>query len=268
MKTTIFKRNIPGQGPDHRRKKTALSLLPILVVAGLLMACGSSPAAITATAPPTSHSGQSSQASTPSDQPTSQTSLAVTASALPATQSVLPDEPLAAIIQAMKAEFKAVPLRETESIDGGGGGEPFEMTVEYESLARILMVTQSGSFKTVDGKYYQLKGDAWVDFPEGATAMTGLLSAGNEAQIDAFFATVQTANRLNDETIDGQATRHYEYAFTSDQSGVHSEGTVEVWISEATGLPVKQVSVSESSGYTATTTTTIVYDPTIKVTAP
>ena len=235
MKTKLSNKNFPDKHLAAWRKRFVFSLLLILATAVLLSACG-----------------------LPSP--------AVTPAAQPASNSVLPDDPRAAVIQAMKAQLTAMPFRVIQTFDSGG--TQFKTIVEFESLQRVLIVTPTGSFKMVDGKIYQETNGVWQEYPAGASVMAGFLSMGDEASVDAFITMIKTVKLVNTETMDGQATRHYEFTYAGEQFGVQSQGTVQIWVTEAEGLPLKQVTESESAGYKATTTSSIEYDPMISVNAP
>jgi hypothetical protein len=235
VKTKLSNKNFPDKRLATWRKRFVFSLLLILATALLLSACG-----------------------LPSQ--------AVTPTAQPAGKSVLPDDPLTAIIQAMKAELKAMPFRVIQTIDSGG--KQLKTTVEFESLQRVLIVTPTGSFKMVDGKIYQETNGVWQEYPAGASVMAGFLSMGDEASVDAFITMINTVKLVNTETMDGQATRHYEFTYAGEQSSVQFQGTEQIWVTEVEGLPIKMVIEGESAGYKATTTSSIEYDPTISVNAP
>ena len=235
MKTKLSNKNFPDQRPDPRRKRFVSPLLLILATALLISACGLLSTAVT-----------------PATQPVGKS---VTPTAQPAGKSVLPDDPLTAIIQAMKAELKAMPFRVIQTIDSGG--KQLKTTVEFESLQRVLIVTPTGSFKMVDGKIYQETNGVWQEYPAGASVMAGFLSMGDEASVDAFITMIKTVKLVNTETMDGQAARHYEFTYAGEQSGVQFQGTEQIWVTEVEGLPIKMVIEGESAGYKATTTSFI-----------
>lgn len=255
MKTKLPNKNFPDQRSGPRRKRFAFPLLLILATVVLISACGLPSLAVAPVTQPASTSVSPSQAVAPTAPPTG--------------NSVLPGDALAAIIQAMKAQLKAMPYRVTMTNDSGKG-TPFKSTVEFESLQRFLVITSSGSYKVVDGKIYQETNGIWQEYPAGASIIAGFQSMGDQASVDAFIASIKSANLVNTETINGQTTRHYEftYADPGTTSGVPSQGTVQLWVTEAQGLPIKEVIEAEAAGYKSTATSIIEYDPTIRVTAP
>ncbi len=188
----------------------------------------------------------------------------------PPSASVLPDDPRAAVIAAMRAELKAMPFRVVTTIDSGS--TQMQTTTEIESPQRILLVSPSSSLKMVDGKCYEKKGDdIWRDClnpAAGQALVTGISSLFDESVISASIANIQTVKLVGAETVDGILARIYEYNYAGDQSGVHAEGTVRLWVAEDSGLPIKMVTTGTTAGYSATSTQSIVYDPAITVRAP
>ena len=251
--------------PNHAHRHTFVWLLPCLA-ALLLLACNL-PALIrapsSATQPPVAPSLDSTPA--PTAEPVNPLP--------PSNVSVLPDDPRAAVIQAMQAQlnaFKTMPYRVTTKIDSGG--TQMETMAEIESPQRILMVSPSGSLKMVDGHCYEKReDDTWRDCLNpavGEVLVTTIGSMMDESVINAAIETIQTVTLVGAETVDGIPTRIYEYTYTGDQSGVQTEGTVRLWVAENNGLPIKLVTTGTTAGYSATSTQTIEYDPTITVRAP
>lgn len=188
----------------------------------------------------------------------------------PTRASVLPDDPLVAVIYAMRAQLKAMPFSSQTTVDTGG--TQLKSLLEVESLQRVLLVTTSGSFKLVDGQCYEKReNDVWRAClnPKATTsAMAGAISLLDPAAIDVVVAMIKTVKWTGTETLDGIRCRIYEYTLSGDQFGVHSEGTSRLWVAEDDGLPIKQVTTSTTGGYSATTTLLIDYSPTLTVRAP
>jgi len=79
---------------------------------------------------------------------------------------------------------------------------------------------------------------------------------------------IKTVKLVGSETLSGIPARIYDYTMSGDQLGVQVDSTTRLWVSEVSGLPIKAVMTSTSSGTTVTSTQTITYDPAYKVQTP
>jgi hypothetical protein len=183
---------------------------------------------------------------------------------------VLPDDPRNAVAYSMLAQPRGMPFSVQITVDTGGS--QIKSEVEIESPQRILVVTSTGTVKVVDGKCYEMKtGTDWqacANPRTGDAALSAASSFLDESVINAFIATIQTAQLAGSETLDNIKTRIYEYTYISDQFGLHSEGTGRLWVAEDDALPIKQVTTSKTGGYSATTTQLFDYSPSLTVRAP
>jgi hypothetical protein len=162
-----------------------------------------------------------------------------------------------------------MPFRIYSTIDSGT--TQVKNITEVESARRILLVTVSGSVKIVDGMCFQKPdGGVWRDCDSPSMA-DGISSMFDPAFIEANLAMIQTytvqlvAKEKNSDNI---LCRIYEYKVAGDSFGVHTEGTVRLWVDDSDNLPLKLVTTSTTAGYSATTTQEIQYDPTITVGVP
>jgi hypothetical protein len=175
------------------------------------------------------------------------------------------------VIYAMRAQLKAMPFSVQTTIDTGGNQT--KIMVDIESLQRILVVSSGISMKMVDGQCYEkTSGNSWHACTDPKTEASVVASYGSmlldESVINAIIDMIQTVKLIGTEILNGIPARIYEYTFAGDLSGVHTEGTSRLWVAEDDGLPIKQVTTGTSGGYSATTTQSIDYNPTLTVRAP
>ncbi len=183
---------------------------------------------------------------------------------------VLPSDPLAAVVSAIRAQPKAVPFSIQTIIDSDGN--QVTSSLRIESSKRIQLVSSGGSIKMVDGQCYEKIGDSpWSPCvnPEGGAAAIAAASKLLDPTItEASVNMIQSASLVATETLNGIRVRVYECAVAGDRYGVPTEGTSRFWVAEGSGLPVKQVTVISSASLDATTTLITDYDPTLTVRAP
>jgi len=193
----------------------------------------------------------------------------VNPTATPTIISEVPEDPLADVLYSLRLEYQSAPFRIYTTIDSGSS--QLESTLEVESPQRILQESATGSLIIVDGQCYeQPVGGDWrtCDSP---SLGEGISSMFDQSFIDANLAMIDAQSVelvAREDNPEGILCRIYEYKVSGDSFGVHTEGTVRLWVEDSSRLPVKLVTTSSSNGYSAVTTQEIEYDPGITVSAP
>lgn len=235
------------------KKTQASRLIAIIVLAALLLAaCGGDAAAPSPTG--------AADANPPAAQ-----------SAPPQPAVTLPDDPKAAILQALRAQLTAGPYRSTTTITVDGNAQSVTGLVIPPDRMHVMM--DLGGMKTemiyIGEKVWSRQGDAaWVATERMGASGAGLL---DESMIADTEATITEAALVGPEEVDGAAA--LLYTFTTDLSKstvMPMEGAVhaKVWINAATGLPVRQETEDTMADTPSTTVQIIEYDPTITIDAP
>jgi hypothetical protein len=237
-------------------RRTNLAFLLTGMLALLISACGAAAAAQppVATAAPVN----------------AVTTNAPAASQAPANTSGLPQDPLAAVEYALRTQPKSFPFKETTTI--GSGSDQMGTSAVIESPQRMMMVDATHSVILRDGQCFEKIGDGdfatCTDASVGQTAQTTANSLMDQATIEAGIAIIKTATLSGSETLNGIATRIYDYASSGTLMGMQVDSSAKMWVDEKTGLPIKVVTTSTAMGSTTTFTQLISYDPTITVKAP
>jgi len=236
----------------------AAALLAALL---LLAACGGEATPESANAPaPAATSAPAASAAQP----------AAPAAAAPAS-AALPDDPKAAILQALRRQLTAGPYRSTTTITVGGA--PQTVTGEVIPPDRMQVSMDLGSMKMemiyIGDKVWSRQGDgAWQSSDQMGAAAGGLV---DESMIADTEQTITEAALVGPEQVDGVDT--LVYAFTTDlskstltpmESIVHSK----VWIATATGLVVRQEIEDTSAESPSKTVQVVEYDPSITIEPP
>jgi len=240
----------------------AAALLAALL---LLAACGGEATPESANAPaPAATSAPAVSAAQPAAQP------AAPAAAAPAS-AALPDDPKAAILQALRRQLTAGPYRSTTTITVGGA--PQTVTGEVIPPDRMHVIMDLGDMKMemiyIGDKTWSKQGDGpWQSSDQMGAAAGGLV---DESMIADTEQTITEAALVGPEQVDGVDT--LVYAFTTDlskstltpmESIVHSK----VWIATATGLVVRQEIEDTSAESPSKTVQVVEYDPSITIEPP
>lgn len=235
------------------KKPQASQLIAMFVLATLLLAaCGGDAS--------TPSSTGATDANPPAAQPTP-----------PQPAVTLPDDPKAAILQALRGQLTAGPYRSTTTISADGSAQSVTGLVIPPDRMHVMM--DIDGMKTemiyIGDKVWSRQGDAaWVATERMGAAGAGLL---DESMIADTEATITEAALVGPAEVEGVAA--LLYTFTTDLSKstvMPMEGAVnaKVWIDTATGLPIRQETEDTTTGTPSTMVQIIEYDPTITIEAP
>jgi hypothetical protein len=180
----------------------------------------------------------------------------------------LPDDPRAAIRQAMLAQSKTLPFSSLTEIKTGA--TTIRFLGEVESPQRVRVTTASETAVLYDGKLYIKEGQAvWREDSRAAASINRFLSGMlDAAAVEAMMGMIKTVKQVGGETLDEIRCRIYEYTYAGEQFGVPTSGKARLWVAEDDGLPIKQVMESETSGRVTTATQSFDYGADIQVQAP
>lgn len=176
--------------------------------------------------------------------------------------------PKQAVIAALQAQMTAGPYRTQTTVVSEKG--TLVLTGEVMPPDRLHMITQRGEnasesiyigdrgWKRVDG--------GWIPMPINVRGILAPMRASPAAELERSIDGVQAAGT---DTIAGQPALVYTYTSTVDLGGAEpAVSRIKLWVSTATGLPIKLVSQGEVMGVQATTTQRIEHDPSITIEPP
>lgn len=198
-----------------------------------------------------------------------------TASATANTQAstnntALPDDPMAAIAQALKNQQAAGPYRVKTTIDSAEG--KMEMIAEVKLPDQLRMITNVSDQKMemvfVGSKGWMKMGDTWSETPLKLGDMLGQM---NVMSAEILTETSSNAAKVGNETVNGQETVIYSYDMDMNKSSsmkMDMKSAVKIWVRTSDGLPIKQEVSGEAMGVKSVSTQEIEYDPSIKIEPP
>lgn len=115
---------------------------------------------------------------------------------------------------------------------------PVHQKISIESVAAPGRALQSEMIRTGDTLYMQIRGQ-WTSRPyDGQKAVNDARAAMQKAE--------QSCSRVRSEAVDGQAAELYSVQSKTASGGTESQ----IWISPATGLPLRQHTVMLEGGTT------------------
>ncbi|MFN8445308.1 MAG: hypothetical protein U0175_31255 [Caldilineaceae bacterium] len=200
----------------------------------------------------------------------SDASAATTNTQTGANNPALPDDPLAAVTQALKNQQAAGAYRVKTTIDSAQG--KMEMTAEVKPPDQLRMVTDTGGQKMemvfVDGKGWMKMGDTWSESP---MKLGDMLAQMNAMSGEMLAETASNATKVGNETINGQDTVVYSYDMDMNKSSTMKmdvKSAVKIWVRTSDGLPIKQEISGDALGVKSVSTQEIEYDPNIKIEPP
>ena len=184
--------------------------------------------------------------------------------------AALPDDPMAAIAQALKNQQAAGPYRVKTTIDSAEG--KMEMSAEVKLPDQLRMITNVSDQKMemvfVGSKGWMKMGDTWSETPLKLGDMLGQMNVMS-AQI--LTETSSNAAKVGNETVNGQETVVYSYDMDMNKSSsmkMDMKSAVKIWVRTSDGLPIKQEVSGEAMGVKSVSTQEIEYDPSIKIEPP
>lgn len=238
-------------------RKLALTAVA-LVAAFALLACGGGDK------DSAENSGDAAQTST--DSAASQTTAASDAKQ----PAALPADPLEAVVQALKNQQTAGPYRIKTTVSTESG--EMEMTGEIIPPDKMHMVSNIGDQKQemvfIGDKGWMNMGGSWTEAPIKASDIMAQMSSG---MVDEFATTTSDVKAVGTETVDGQEAMVYSYVLDMNKSTsmkLDVVSSVKLWVSTASGLPIKQQIEGEAMNVKSTSTQLIEYDPSITIEAP
>ncbi len=220
-------------------------MIALLLSLFLLAACGSesaTPAAAQVDAPPTT-----------------------------APAAALPDDPKAAILQALRSQLTAGPYRTTTVITG----EDFEQsgTAEIAPPDRMRLTMDMGGMQM---EMIYIGDQVWSKQGDGAWEVAERMGAPGAALLDeAMIAdterTITEAALIGPEVLNGVNTLLYTFTTDLTRSEIMPMPSVQqtrLWVDAATGLIVRQEMEDATADMPTTTVQTVEYDPSITIEAP
>lgn len=257
--------------------KTIHKVLAIGLLLMLLAACGGGDAE-EATA--TATVADTSVAATPATEPTV---APATPTEAPAQPTTAPEAPTAtpetaqaaapsgdaqeAVMSAISAQLAGGPYRATTTIEADGATT--KMNVEMIPPDKLHAIISAAEGNTelilVDGTTWFKSGDTpWMQMPGGDMVQNMLASV----QADAAKGTLTNVQLVGTEEVNGQAAQVYAFTSSYGEGDQQVSSDVKLWISEASGLPIKMEATGVAMGTSSHTVQTIEYDDSITIEAP
>ncbi len=184
--------------------------------------------------------------------------------------ATLPDDPLAAITQALKNQQTAGPYRVKTTIESEG--QKMEMSAEIKLPDQMRVISDVSDKKMemvfVGGKGWMRIDENWMDAP---MKIDDLLHQMNAMSSELLTEIASDAAKVGNETVDGQETVLYTYNMDMNKSStmkMDMKSAVKLWIRTSDNLPIKQEVSGEAMGIKSVSTQVIEYDPTITIEAP
>ena len=211
------------------------------------------------------------ETATPAATPTGAQADAAAAAPAAAPAAALPDDPKAAILQALRGQLTAGPYRTTTVITG----EDFEQaaTAEIAPPDRMHIRMDMGGMQM---EMIYIGDQVWSKQGDGAWEVAERMGAPGAALLDeAMIAdterTITEAALIGPEVLDGVATLLYTFTTDLNLSEIMPMPSVQqtrLWVDAATGLIVRQEMQDATADMPTTTVQTVEYDPTITIEAP
>lgn len=175
------------------------------------------------------------------------------------------DDPVAVVSNAMAAQFNGGPYRAVTTVESEG--TITEMTAEVVPPANMHMIIGGGNMEVIllDGTLWSKTGGSeWMQMgsPDMMQGMFDMISG----QIERSELT--NVQFVGSEPVMGEQTDAYTFTSTLGEGEQVMVSEVKLWISQASGLPVRMESTSSGAGVTSKATQTIEYDSTITIEAP
>ena len=211
------------------------------------------------------------ETATPAATPATAQADAATAAPAAAPAAALPDDPKAAILQALRGQLTAGPYRTTTVITG----EDFEQaaTAEIAPPDRMHIRMDMGGMQM---EMIYIGDQVWSKQGDGAWEVAERMGAPGAALLDeAMIAdterTITEAALVGPQVLDGVATLLYTFTTDLNLSEIMPMPSVQqtrLWVDAATGLIVRQEMQDATADMPTTTVQTVEYDPTITIEAP
>jgi hypothetical protein len=167
------------------------------------------------------------------------------------------------VTNAMAAQVSSGPYRATTVVNADG--TVTEMVSEVAPPDQMHVVIGGGNMELVllgEALWSKTSDQPWVQM--GSPEMMQGIFDTIEGQVDN--ATITNVQYGGSEPVMGEATD--VYSFTSALADGTFSSDVKLWISTASGLPVRMESTSVAAGVTTTVVQTIEYDSSITIEAP
>jgi hypothetical protein len=264
------------------REKNMMKHLPLarrlallISLALLVAACGRGNREEATAVPPTATPAAAAAPATPTAAPAAaeaeptEAPAAVEETAEPAEEeaqaSVAGDDPVAVVSNAMAAQFSGGPYRALTTVESEG--TITEMSAEVVPPANMHIVIGGGNMEVIllDGTLWSKTGGSeWMQMgsPEMMQGMFDMISG----QIER--SELSNVQFVGSEPVMGEQADVYAFTSTLGEGEQVMVSEVKLWISEASGLPIRMESTSSGAGVTSKATQTIEYDSTITVEAP
>jgi hypothetical protein len=185
--------------------------------------------------------------------------------AVPAAPASTPEQ---AVIAALQAQLTAGPYRTRTTVVSAKG--TLVLTGELIPPDRLHMTTRRGEHTSesiyIGDKGWKKVDGQWIPLSASARGMLAKMWATAADELDESIGEVQAAGT---DMVAGQPALVYTYTSTVDRGGADpAVSEIKLWVSTATGLPVKMESRGEVMGVQATTTQWIEHDPNITIEPP
>jgi hypothetical protein len=168
-------------------------------------------------------------------------------------------------MNAMSAQLSGGPYRATTTVDADG--TITEMVAEVVPPDKMHVVIGGGNLELL-----LIEGTLWsksVDAPWAQMGSPDMM----QSIFDSIHGQIEESNLTNvqyvgTEPVFGEATDVYTFTSTLGEGEDAAVSDVKLWISQATGLPVRMESTGTAMGVTSHTTQAIEYDNTIAIEPP
>jgi hypothetical protein len=130
---------------------------------------------------------------------------------------------------------------------------------------RFHITSAGAEILIVADQAYSKQGGSWVKLETDAGSLVSELIGDLSGQL---IQGITHALLVHPEAIDGTPAHEYQYQSSVIVAGEKFVSANQIWISDASGLPVHQETSAVLSGVQTTTVQEIRYDPSIKIDAP
>jgi hypothetical protein len=175
------------------------------------------------------------------------------------------DAARAAIVDAILKFQSAGPFRVTTTINTQGGGST-KATAEVILPDRFRIITPDTEILIVGDLSFTRQDGAWVK--ETSSGLASLIPELIGNLSNQAIQGISAATLVHPETLNEIHTQEYRYQSDIDLAGETIFTDNQLWIDDATGLPVRLVSAGFYNGVQSTTIQEFTYDPAIAIDVP
>lgn len=247
--------------------------LALLSLAALLVACGGTqatdtPAAQQPAAQITSVPANPEPAA-PGATAAPETTAAPPPTAAPAAPAAPSGDAKEAVLAASRAQLSSGPFRSVTTVTTEG--KTSEITAEFvppSSLRSVIVDEGTQTEMVILGEQMWMKqGAEWTAMPGGGPQI-GAMLAEFAQDPESRGVAISNAQYVGPDVVNGTPTWVYTYDATFGEGEGVVQSTNKMWVSVATGLPLKQEGASDFMGKPSTSSAILTYDPSITISPP